>query len=57
MDEKYWETNKCPKCGEDLHTEIYREYRDSQILIPMYEQITHWYCPSCGWTDDNSNFY
>lgn len=54
MDDKYWETGKCPKCGEDLTTETYKEYRDTQILLPMYEEITHWYCTYCGWSDGNA---
>ena len=54
MNDKYWETGKCPKCGEDLLSETHKEYRDCQILIPMYEEVTYWYCPNCGWSDGNS---
>lgn len=54
MNDKYWETGKCPKCGEELLSETHKEYRDCQILIPMYEEVTYWYCPNCGWSNGNS---
>ena len=48
---KYWETGKCPKCGGELEKEINRENRGDMILFPIYEEITVFYCLSCGWSD------
>lgn len=48
---RYWETGKCPKCGEEIEKEVYRENRGDMMLFPIYEEINTFYCPVCGWTD------
>ena len=49
--DRYWETEKCPRCGEALETETYKDYRDSTVLMPIWEELTVWFCPACGWND------
>jgi rubrerythrin len=52
IEEMAFENYLCPQCFTQLEQRIYKENRGEHFGFPAYEPMVEYYCPFCGWKDE-----